>query len=571
MNDERSHTVSIERKEMTVTVVLDDMYVDRATSLAGNNTLDIRNDRVFLGANVDADGKPSDGFSGCITGAKLNHRDLPLSGSTKYYAANPSSGVDTGCTFDPPEAGGAFPTVVTIAAGGVGFLLLFIALPIGIVICVGGRYAYRRRKIYNPRRRHESSRSPTFNWQPVSQRLTNTGDGRHRLMQTSQVSMSDSFALQEMKKQNHSEGGSLFEPSTPAVSEHAFRTPEQTPQQPMRQHHSVDEGLDQDNHHLQGKPMRQHHSVDERLEQENHSPQSKHHVRRLQFHGKQQRDDQQQLRQNKLLPLHTTSESAVVVQPPSVPKVQTQLSNESTTGVLQSGTQVPPVPIQPPSVPQTKLSKASTSARPQVPTVPMHTRSLSGHQSVMTTATEATSVFDDSEVGVYVLKRIEAANEDLKTLQRDEMILFKDEGVFEPLGSIGSLYDIVRDADENYGQSEPVVQPSLKPKLQLSTVTIPAIEPQADTTSKSMKHAKLKPRKTEIYYTNHTDQGIPSEKETRAHSNHVKSNGVLPQPAGNNIIGKPRGRRRDKHVVPALNGGESLMDKFQNITPHSKE
>lgn len=76
INDDRSHTVTIERKERTATLVIDDTYVARATSPGGNNTLDIDNNRLYLGASVDKDGKTSNGFTGCITGAKLNYRDL---------------------------------------------------------------------------------------------------------------------------------------------------------------------------------------------------------------------------------------------------------------------------------------------------------------------------------------------------------------------------------------------------------------------------------------------------------------------------------------------------------------
>ena len=125
VNDGSSHTVNIDRNERTATLVIDDTYVARATSPGESTTLDIESDRLYLGATVDSDGKSSNGYTGCITGAKLNHKDLPVSGSTKDYTAKPSAGVESGCNFEPPQ-GGAFPTVVTIAAGGVGLLLLIV-------------------------------------------------------------------------------------------------------------------------------------------------------------------------------------------------------------------------------------------------------------------------------------------------------------------------------------------------------------------------------------------------------------------------------------------------------------
>lgn len=548
VNDDKTHTVTIERREKAVTLVIDDSYVARATSPGESTTLDIQNDRVYVGANVDEDGTANRGFSGCIIGVKINHRDLPVSGSTKYYIASPSSGVETGCTFDPPEKGGAFPTVPTIAAGTAVFLIVFIVLPISIIICIGGKYFYRKRKgNYNPQTPRTTIRSPTFNWQPAPQMKTTAESSRSLIStQPSQPLASDSFVLQDLN-QSFDEG--------PPTAEHHFRTPEQSPERPTRQDHR--RGI-------------------QRLEQQQQL--------RPEEQQRQMREQRQQSP-----PLHRTRADAIAVQPPAVPKPQTQLSNEG----------------------------PSTSA-PQPRLAPSHTRSPSGHQSVMTimtSATEATSVFDDTEVGKYVLKRIEAANEDLKTLQKDEFIQFKEEGGFEPLGSVGSLYDILREADENYGALEhttaPASRPPVKPKPDLSS--LPPHPPQsqaAATPPKLSKHAKLKHRNTEneskqshqqpnqdapgekkmgrtavpssaIQSTKHTKskhrdrdlkppeyshQGRPDEKEIPL-SDHSKFNGIAPQEVGD--ITKPPGKRRGRRAGPpalAVGPGESLMDQFQKIS-----
>lgn len=526
VNDGKTHTVSVKRKERMATLVIDDSYVARATSPGGSNTLDITNDRVYLGASVSADGKASSGFSGCITGARLNYRDLPVSGSTKDFVANPSSGVESGCTFEPPQTGGAFPTVVGIAAGGVGFFIIFIALPIGIIICIVGRYGYRRRKKrgeYSPRTEHATTRSPTFNWQPV-QGMQNTGDSRHRLMLT-QSSTSDSFALQDL---NQSRNEGLLAPSTPATSEHIFRTPDQTPEQPTHREH-------------QQRPM------DERLEQEHqqqHTPQSNRHVRRLQLLEQQQQqqqqeeeEEEQQAPRQQRQQSQQIKDNAIAVPPPVAPKPQTQLSNDS--------------------------SSASASAS-QAPAPPTHTRSSSGHQSIMTimtTATErseATSIFDDTEVGKYVLKRIEAANEEMESLQIDETMTFKEEGDFEPLGSIGSLYDILREADENLGPLEytsaPASRPPLKPKPAFSNLPTHPINPQAPTPpsdAQSTKYSKLEPRHTKVEsrQCEQPNHNLPSKEEmlSSLNHNHTRSNGMPPQPA--EVVSKPRGRRRGRHAA----------------------
>jgi hypothetical protein len=504
INDGRSHTVRVERKERTVTLVIDDSYTARATSPPESSTLDIQQNRIYLGARVDTDGKSSNGFTGCITGAKLDHKDLPVSGSTKDYIATPSSGVEKGCSFEPSQ-GGVFPTVVTIAAGGVGFLLLIVILPTGIIICISGRYLYRRRKrkAYSPRGRQASSRSPTFNWQPMH-RPPDMGTSRQRLTltQSSQVSVSDSFALQDMNQDRNE--GSLFAPSTPAISERAFTTPEQTPQQPQRRRN---QGLEQESHQ-----------------------QGNHHIRRLDF---DRRADQQ------------SHQPVVVAHPPSIPAPKTQLSNDS---------------------------NSPTSAKPPPTLDTKHARSLSGHQSTVTTNTmksEATSVFDDSEVGKYVLKRIEAANEELKSIQMDTMMPFKEEGEFEPLGSVGSLHDILRDGHENFEPVQHTVpapsRPPLKPKPKLSSRPKHSTQTEAHTTPNGVHSTRLK--------SHDSKPSRPSPerpKEKLVSSQHAKFNGTPPQ----EILraNKPRERRRNR-PPPSTGAGESLMDKFQKIStspPHGQ-
>ena len=53
----------------------------------------------------------------------------------------------------------------------------------------------------------------------------------------------------------------------------------------------------------------------------------------------------------------------------------------------------------------------------------------------------------DLEVAKYLRKCIREVNHEIEERDYDEMIPYKDEGQFEPLGSIGSLYDILAEAD----------------------------------------------------------------------------------------------------------------------------
>ena len=504
VNDEISHTVSIERKETTATLVIDDTYVSRTTAPGDSKTLEIQNERLYLGAKVDGDGKPSNGFVGCITGAKLNHKDLPVSGSTKDYVANPSPGVESGCSFMPSQ-GGVFPTVVTFAAGGIGFLLLVIIVPTLIIICIGGRYFYRRRRKYSPSGR----RSPTFNWQPV--RTPEMANSRQMLMltQSSQVSASESFALQDM---NHSQReGSLAAPSTPRISEYMFTTPEETPEQPARQRHQQESN-------------------------QQHSPQNNH-VRRINFHKQEEQSSQ-----------HITRR-AKAVEPRSIPKPQTQLSYEST---------------------------------PASPLDTKHTRSFSGHHSIITTATEkseAISVFDDSEVGRYVFKRIVAANEQMESLSMDQMMPFKEEGEFEPLGSIGSLYDIVKEESKILQNSaSKMSRPPLKPKPQRSSKSSHAVQvdshsiPNGVRSSRPARSQATEPKAPKAEKTDVADS-TPEAGKVLTSSHHAKSNGTPPQRQPEKPS-RHREKRRRNRAAPELAAGESLMDRFHKIstsTPQAED
>lgn len=475
VNDGQSHTATVERKEQFVTLVIDNSYVARATSPGDDSTLDVEKNGIYLGASVDSDGKSSSGFIGCITGPKLNHKDLPLGGSTNDFAVSISSSVESGCNIEPPQ--GVFPTVATIA-GGVGFLILLIIIPIAIVICIGGRYTYRRRKNrYSPRDGHGSSRSPVFNWQPVQNRTPDTGNSRQRLMltQSSQISVSESFALHEVNPGLTQ--SSLGAPSTPRISEYRFTTPEPTPEQIPRRRSR--EHLDQE-------------------ENEEPSPQANRNIRGL-----------------------------------DLPRSQTAK------------------PIEPPFIPKHKRESSS----PVKDHPPMHMRSMSGHQSIATTATER-SVFDDSEVGRYVVKRIQAADEEIESLDIDQMISFKEEGEFEPLGSLESLHDIViREENLSSHPLRPSVsKPTTKPK--------PTLPPNRPTTS--TEHPKTSKGVKQVNKHTSDTTRVSAPRETSSH--HLQSNGVT---SPNSELNKARDKRRRNRAPPVLEAGESLMDRFQKISTNA--
>ncbi len=85
----------------------------------------------------------------------------------------------------------------------------------------------------------------------------------------------------------------------------------------------------------------------------------------------------------------------------------------------------------------------------EVPPPPYHVRTVSEQQSIVSMRSGGSSIYqDDSEVAKYILKQKEGADGQIEEMDIDEIMPFKDEGEFEPLGSIGSLHEIVMATDD---------------------------------------------------------------------------------------------------------------------------
>lgn len=439
VNDGNTHHITVDRNGRNIEVVIDDSYVARATSPGVSDTLDIARDAIYLGAHVDDEGIVSRGFSGCIIGAKLNYKDLPVDQSSKHFVVNPSRGVELGCKTDKPPTGGAFPALIRVTVGSGGFIIIILLL--SITVCIVGIYIHHRRKRRRLNLRRTRSSSPHFNWQPMIMALRSRDD------QSPQPQESDDVALHGIH--NGQLGGGLHDRSTPETVEQAFRTPDQTPEQPTHHHHQQlyrDHSLQQEH---------------ESTSATNNPPQQ--------------------------------TESQIQVFPTRKPKDNA-------------------IPVEPPVVPQEEQHKKSSDAQDHPPL--RHNRSLSGHQSIMTIMTSITeksepaSVFDDSEVGRYILKRIEAANIDLESEDRDETILFKEEGELETLGSVTSLYDILREADENYEPVEDIAtkksRPTIKPKPVLSNIPNSHLKTNQEPTPGNFQNREFH-KKQPQQISNHTE------------------------------------------------------------------
>ncbi len=121
------------------------------------------------------------------------------------------------------------------------------------------------------------------------------------------------------------------------------------------------------------------------------------------------------------------------------------------------------------------------------------TRSPSGHQSVQSVGTNRSDATympsellgkDDAEVRIYLHKTVEIADAENKEFYVDKMEPFNEEGSYEPLGSIGSLYDFVKELDEVSSPKQPL------PK-RVNTTSVAGLTRQPSPELTAEKHGDL--------------------------------------------------------------------------------
>lgn len=136
-----------------------------------------------------------------------------------------------------------------------------------------------------------------------------------------------------------------------------------------------------------------------------------------------------------------------------------------------------------------------------------HMWSVTGQQSIRSTGSaksDATYIpsellgMDDAEVTKYIQKKVEIADAENEKYDVDEMGHFNDEGEFEPLGSVGSLYDIVKDLDNDrtspqQPQTHDKERPASQSKAKPSSISGPAQLPSTRTHVGSKPSLPVKP------------------------------------------------------------------------------
>ncbi len=392
VNDGALHNVTVERVEQAVEVIVDESYVARAISPGNEATLDISSGAIYLGALVDFENKPTNGFSGCLRGVKVDRKDLPVGGETEDFIAMPSAtGIkESAC---PAIELSIAPTESSQQAGYVygGLVGILVTLAAVVVCFVFATVVVRRRKGRKRSTRHLSTvaggqASPSaLAWHP-----TDSMRGRHRFRNDS---ISGDFVLESINKNSNNTQQFFHTPSSPSpissptLSETAFVF---ATEQPLA---SQDPGR-----------------------------------------------------------AYVATEQPLASQDPS------RVARPTTEHRMSSPIRAELGHSRSPSYPQQPSGKNRQES--DIPPPPYHTRSASEQQSIVSMRSEGghSSIYhDDTEVGKYIRKQKEAADGQVEEVNLDEMKPFKEEGKFEPLGSIGSLHDITMATEDGEGGDESIL------------------------------------------------------------------------------------------------------------------
>lgn len=367
VDDIRPHTVVFTRREGSLQLLLDDRFVSRATIPGSGDEviLEIPADHIYLGAQVDMrTGTVMEGFSGCLTGAKLDRRDLPFGNTPNEHfivGEFSSDNILSGCPLEKLVESTQSSIYVYGGLGAIVGGILVISLVFVIVCGLGGAY-YRSRHGEHQVQQRGCSRggSPShggFSWQPAY----DPSSEDHKSPPNSD------FTLNNLKPK-------------PVFSSSADETDDRVAETSLA-------------------------AV------------------------------QQNRRGSSQTPTHSRQESQQSQHQPVLPPVEGfNIVNQANPGYLQE-------------------SPASSHEESRNRFV-RHIRSFSGQQSIQSTSTnksDATYIpkellgMDDTEVARYIQKKLEVANVDNENYDLDRIVSFKEEGEFEPLGSIGSLHDIVKE------------------------------------------------------------------------------------------------------------------------------
>lgn len=399
INDARFHNIQLSRTEQSVELLVDEMFVNRTISPGSAPTLDILSEHLYVGARIDVrNGSLSNGLQGCVVGLRLDRKEVPVGGENAHFTTlKISSGVQNGCPIgtliETPQSDTSVYT-------GLGVILVALCISsfVFVMICVFIQWRRERHQLhtYNPPSR-EGSR-----------RRSNRGSSGDR-----------EFAWHQpptYRRTLDSPQGDYRSSPHPEHQSFPMNSTSTSPTQTLE--------FDTKSRHPPPYPV---------------TDVSTNPVAETAFNAnasfRERMDSISSSRRRHRLPPIQEDFSAVSQPNPGFLEASPQMNRrESHDG---------------PALPNT-----TTASQPS-----RHTRSPSGgvisvSNSVGTDLSDVTlNTSIEGDVEKYVQKRREVANSVIEELNIDTMTHYKDEGPYEPLGSIGSLYDFVRDLDTDLNET----------------------------------------------------------------------------------------------------------------------
>ena len=493
INDARFHNIQLLRTEQSVELLVDEMFVNRTISSGSDATLDILSEHFYVGASINVrNGLLSKGLQGCVVGLRLDRKEVPVGGENTHFTTLKIS--------NGVQNGCPIGTLIetpqsdTNVYTGVGVILAALCITsfVFVMICVFIQWQ---------RERH---RTHTYNppSREGSRRRSNRSSGDREF---------DWHQPTYLRTMNNPQGDYR---SSPDQSEHqSFPMNSTSPTQTLE--------FDTKSRYPPPYPV---------------TDVSSNPVAETAFNANasfRERMDSisSSRRRHRLPPIHESF--SVVSQPnPGFLEASPQLNRRET----HDG----PAPSQP-----TRHTRSPSAGKISV------TNSVGTDLSDVTLNTSI-----EGDVEKYVQKRRELANSVIEELNIDTMTNYKDEGPYEPLGSIGSLYDFVWDLETDLNETTSTERSLFSPAPQLPPPQLSQYSLREEDISLSLRPKSPSSGQPAMPQ----DLPLPPKDDNQLMSNFSRH-------SASQRSGKSSSKRGSHdHRIDHSRRMNNIMDKFQSIT-----
>lgn len=421
VDDGQFHDVQFTRKGRTMELLLDGMYLTRGVAPGNNDLFDISSNDIFLGS----DSSLRSGFVGCMYGVRIDNKDLPLSDTNEYFIATPSQGgvIQSCATNSTTTILEVFNSLYVLVGAVLGLIVIFTV--IYVLLTKSTHYCYVKRK--GKFSLQSQTRDPIFS--PVNPIAIT----RRSLRQTlSSSGITPQSYLQQTNSFEHLE-----------MSIDVYSTNRQTSPRPTR------------NQSLTPSPvklvMASEHSTSHTRDT---SPQ---HIT-TSFSTGSDRPSPGRYDRLSTVPANTRGSSPIPVDTHSLSPIPVDTHRPSPTPVS-----IPELPVsekkqQTPSPELTKLQMMPPPLLDPMTGMPLcvcETDQDEPDHSISTTG---------GDVKSYIMDKVKNVNKGLLAQNYDELHVFCDEGPYFPLGSIGSLYDILNEEEMEEEEEFRIIKMEAHPK-----------------------------------------------------------------------------------------------------------